>query len=193
MDRALEVTSSRLQDYIAHRQDEGAAAATINRELEELQRAFTLAVEADTLALVPKFLSLAEDNTRQGFFERAEFEAVLALPVDADVRDFCEWFYWTGMRPGEIRSLTWAAFDRETWTLRLPGKEAKTGRGRVSALEGDLRAIIERRLRARRLDCTLIFHRGGRPVGEFRKRWKRACREADVEGKLYYFAMSIWH
>jgi hypothetical protein len=38
----------------------------------------------------------------------------------------------------------------------------------------------------RRLDCPLIFHRGGRRVGEFRKSWKRACREAEVEGRLVY-------
>ena len=111
---------------------------------------------------------------------------MLAHLADADVRDFCEWFYWTGMRPGEIRALTWASFDRETSTLRLHARDAKIGHGRALVLERDLRAIIERRVRARRLDCPLIFHRGGRPIGEFRKGWKRACREAGVEGKLVY-------
>jgi integrase len=186
MDRALEVTSDRLRDYIAHRQGEGAADATINREVEGLQRAFSLAVEAGTLTQAPKFLSLSEDNARQGFFERAEFDAVLVHLADADVRDFCEWFYWTGMRPDEMRALTWTAFDRETWTLRLHARDAKTRHGRALALEQDLRKIIERRLRARRLNCPLIFHRGGQRVGEFRKTWKRACREAGVEGKLVY-------
>jgi hypothetical protein len=65
MDRALEVTSDRLRDYIAHRQGEGAADATINRELEGLQRAFSLAVEPGTLTQAPKFLSLSEDNARR--------------------------------------------------------------------------------------------------------------------------------
>jgi integrase len=90
------------------------------------------------------------------------------------------------MRPGEIRSLTWKAFDRETWMLRLHARDAKTGFGRALTLEGELRAVIENRLRAQRLDCPLIFHRGGRPVGDFRKSWNRACREAGLEGKLLY-------
>jgi integrase len=141
-------------------------------------------VEADTIVLAPKFPSLSEHNARQGFFERGEFEEVLAHLAGVDVRDFCEWFYWTGMRPGEIRALTWATLDRETSTLCLHTRDAKTGHGRALALEGDLRVIIDRRLRARRLDCPLIFHRGGRPMGEFRKAWKRACREAGLEGKL---------
>ena len=32
----------------------------------------------------------------------------------------------------------------------------------------------------------MIFHRGGTPLGEFRKTWKRACREAGLVGKLVY-------
>jgi integrase len=90
------------------------------------------------------------------------------------------------MRKGEIAALTWVAFDRETWTLRLHARDAKTSRGRALALEGPLRAVIERRLRARRLDCPLIFHRDGQPVGDFRKAWARACTAAGVEGRLFH-------
>ncbi len=186
MDRALAVTSMRLRDFIASRQQAGAAPATINRELEGLQRAFALAVENDVLAASPKFPSLPERNARQGFFEKADFQAVLIHLPDPDVRDFCDWFYWTGMRPGEIRSLTWAALDQETWTIRLHARDAKTGVGRALGLEGDLRVIIQRRIGARRLDCPLIFHRNGKPVGDFRKIWKRACQAAGVVGHHLY-------
>jgi len=90
------------------------------------------------------------------------------------------------MRPGEIRSLTWAGLDRETYTVRLHAKDAKTGYGRNTPVTGALRPIIERRLAAQRLDCPLIFHRHGRPVGDFRKRWKTACATVGVKGKLLY-------
>ena len=33
------------------------------------------------------------------------FFAVLSNIGDQDIADFMEWFFWTGMRPGEIRSL----------------------------------------------------------------------------------------
>lgn len=186
MDRAHAVTPERLRDYIASRQQEGAQSATINRELEGLRRAFALAVEAQTLSVLPLFPSLPEDNARQGFFERADFQGVLDHLKDEDVKDFCDWFYRTGMRPGEIRSLTWDALDRETWTLRLHAKDAKTRRGRMIALAGEVRGIIERRVKARRLDCPTIFHRSGKPFGDFRKVWNRACRAAGVSGKLIY-------
>ncbi len=186
MDRAHAVTAERLRDYIAARQQEQAQAATINRELEGLRRAFALAVEAQTLVTIPMFPSLPEDNARQGFFERGDFQAVLDRLRDDDVKDFCDWFYRTGMRPGEIRALTWDTLDRETWTLRLHARDAKTRRGRAIALAGEVRAIIERRVQVRRLDCPLIFHRGGKPFGDFRKVWNRACREVGVAGKLIY-------
>lgn len=186
MDRALAITPDRLRLYIASRQEEGAQPATINRELEGLRRAFALAVEAQSLATIPIFPSLPEDNARQGFFEHADFEAVRNQLRDRDVQDFCDWFFKTGMRPGEIRALTWAAFDLETWTLRLHARDAKIRRGRVIPLEGDIRSIIERRIKARRLDCPLIFHRNGKPFGDFSKAWKRACRVAGLSGKLIY-------
>ena len=84
------------------------------------------------------------------------------------------------MRPGEIQSLTWKAFDSETWMLRLHAKDAKTGQGRAIALEGPYREIIERRMRARQFGCDLIFHRGGKTIGTFYKRWYKALQLAGV-------------
>ena len=86
------------------RQREGAKPATINHEVKALSRAFALAAEAGTLFVVTKIKSLPR-NARQGFFERSQFEAVLAALDDENLRDFFRWFYLTGMRPGEIRSL----------------------------------------------------------------------------------------
>jgi integrase len=100
------VTTKRLRDYVAHRQQAGAANATINRELEALQLGFALAIEAGTLSLAPRFPFLTERNARQGFFERADFDRVLANIGDTDPEDFLRWFFWTAMRRGEIRNLT---------------------------------------------------------------------------------------
>ena len=90
------------------------------------------------------------------------------------------------MRKGEIAALTWATFDGETWTLRLSGKDAKTGEPRKLVLEGPLQTISKRRLKARRLDCPFIFHRAGEPIREFRKSWRSACRAAGVSGRIFH-------
>jgi integrase len=192
LDRALAVTRERLLGYVRTRQKATSrrgtltSNTTINRELEGLQAAFTLAVDSGTLAIAPKFPSLPEHNARQGFFEHGDFYAVLAQLRDPGVVDFLEWFYLTGMRPEETRSLTWECFDRETWTLRLHARDAKIGQARMLALEGPLRATVERRLKDRRFGCDFVFHRNGKRVGEFRKSWKSACRRAGVSGKIPY-------
>ena len=41
-----------------------------------------------------------------------------------------------------------------------------------------MQALIARRLAMRRLDTPLVFHVAGRPMGDWRKRWARACLRA---------------
>jgi integrase len=182
--RALAVTEDRLAKYVALRQEQGAANATINRELEGLQRAFSLS--RNRLAFAPTFPNLPEENVREGFFDKADFFAVMEHVTDADVRDFCEWGFWTGMRRGEIAALTWAAFNKETWTITLPGRSAKNRKPRTVPVRGDLEPIIRRRLEARRLECPLVFHRVGQPIGDFRKVWKKACQRAGIGTHIFH-------
>jgi len=181
-ERAVCVTVTTVQRYITHRQEDQAANGTINRELRILRRAFSLAVEHKRLSAVhiPDCPTLSEENVRAGFFEKADLDAVLVSITDADVHDFILWAFWTGMRRGEISQLTWAAFDRESSTLILPGRSTKNGKPRKLVLEGIYREMIARRLAARRLDCPFIFHRHGKPMGAFRKAWAHACKKAGV-------------
>ena len=84
--RALAVTDDVIGKYVEQRQRDGAAPATINRELEVIGRAFALAKRK--LRFTPSIPSLPERNARQGFFDRADFERVLSYIDDADVVDF---------------------------------------------------------------------------------------------------------
>ena len=189
--RVVDVSTGTINRYIERQLADGKAPGTVNRRTALLGEAFRLAIrgrfgDERRLSTMPEIPKLREDNARQGFFASKDFFDVLSNLGDADIADFMEWFFWTGMRPGEIRSLTWQAFDRETWTLRLHARGAKIGQGRVIALEGPLRRIIERRMKARQFGYDLIFHQEGEPIGTFYKRWKRACLLAGVAGKIPY-------
>jgi integrase len=185
--RAIALDTATVEQYQHDRLAAGKAPATVNRECEALRQAFRRAatVTPPRLARVPYIPLLVVENARQGFLPHADFEAVLAAVEDLDVRDFVEWFYVCGMRPNEIRQLTWEMFDRETWTLNLDPRAAKTRQGRVLGIVGPLRTILEHRLAARRLDCRLIFHRTskgkvGRPVKDYRRAWAAACKAAGL-------------
>jgi integrase len=187
-EKAAAITRRRVEDYIASRREAKAAGATIDRETEILRRALTLGAEDGVVAFVPRVTRLVKGhaNARQGFVERAELDAFVSELPSQVLRDVALWAYGTGMRKGEILSLTWAGYDRETRAIRLHARNSKTGRGRMVALDGwlELAEIIERRLSARRLDSPLIFHngRGGR-VGDFYTTWARAIGRAKVNGK----------
>jgi len=75
--RAVEITGDRVIAYVAARQRDDAANATINRELAALKRMFRLGERAGRVNQGPPVSMLTEDNVRTGFFEPDQFHAVL--------------------------------------------------------------------------------------------------------------------
>ena len=184
-DRALDITADRIAAYAAQRLEDGMAPASINRELAALRRMFSLAVKAGKLGHRPHVAMLAEENARQGFLEPADFAAVRAnLP--AYVSDAATFAYLTGWRKGEVRTLEWRDVDLSAGVIRLRAEHSKNKRPRVIALRGELLALIERREALRMLDCPYVFHRDGRPLGDFRKAWQAACKAAGVAGRIFH-------
>lgn len=198
--KAVEVSKPDIDRYIADRLEgriktarkRAAAGAKVNRETQLLGQALREFLECHGKP-VPKIRRLPE-NVREGFFERAEFEAVVAhLPEY--MKDFARWGYLTGWRKSEIASLRWKDVDREGRTLPLSWRASKNSKSRTIALEGELWDIITRRWAARVVEggndapdriSDLVFHRAGRPVREFRKSWASACRAAGLTGKLFH-------
>lgn len=186
-DRAIDITPSRIRAYVETRLAEAAAPATINRELSTLIRMFNIARGDDRLLYCPKVSKLAEAEPRQGFFEHPEYLAVRAqladVPAYQDVLDFA---YFTGWRRREITGLEWGDVDLAGRVIRLRPSQSKSRIGRVYAMSGEALAVIERRDAARTLVAPLVFHRAGAPVGDWRKVWKRACKDAGVPDKLFH-------
>ncbi|MGD0950451.1 MAG: site-specific integrase [Candidatus Binatia bacterium] len=192
-DRAATVTSDRLERFVAEERATGKAPATVKNELVELRAAYRLAVKQKRIKpqMVPYFPMPTVSNTRKGFFEPEDFESfVQQLPADyADTTSFA---YATGWRRGEIVTLKWDQIDRTAHEVRL--YDSKNGEPRTLALDGEAWAIIERRWQARAYTpgsrrqpgdgqvhlSEYVFHRKGRPIGDFRKRWDKALKKAGL-------------
>ena len=97
--RVTQIITPRIQNYIERRLDEGAANATINRELAALKRMLNLGAvqtppKVDRLPFIPM---LKENNTRKGFFEYGDYLA-LRDTLPEHLKGFVTFAYKTGWR-----------------------------------------------------------------------------------------------
>jgi integrase len=189
--RALDITPDRITAYVALRQQQYAAAATINRELAALKRALSLAETAGRLPQRPRFSSLHEANARSGFFEADQLGAVLEqLPLD--LKPVMQVAYITGWRvPSELLTRQRHHLDLSNGWLRLDPGETKNGEGRLFPLTPELREILEQQTeRTRNLELSTgqiipwLFHRHGKPIRDFRSAWESACERAGLVGRI---------
>jgi integrase len=116
--RAVEITTPEIRAYIAQRQVDQMANATINHELAALNRMFSLAMQGGVLHHQPHIPHLAENNVRTGFFGEVEFLALQeALP--SYLKPVALFAYTFGWRKSEILGLTWDRVDLAAGTVRL--------------------------------------------------------------------------
>lgn len=191
--RARAISRDRIVEYARQRRDEDATPATINRELSCLKRMFTLGRQAGKLALTPHIPMLKEAAPRAGFFEREQFEAVLAR-LSEDLRAPVHAAFLTGWRlRSELLTRQWRHVDFTNGWIRLDPGETKNGEGRMFPLVPELRAVLERqRARTTALEreqgriIASVFHRAGVPIRDMRTPWAQACRSAGVPGRLMH-------
>jgi integrase len=201
--KAIRISESDIDDFILLRRNEGASNATINRELVTIKRAYSLGIQKRIVSDRPHIAMLEEDNVRQGFFEREQFESIL--------RHLPEWVtpvagfaYITGWRKSEILGLQWRQVDFEAGTVRLEPGTTKNREARQFPFTSDLRAILECQrekkdalAREGKICPWVFFHYcfkkngepsafNGKPVGEFKHSWETACRNAGLPGRLMH-------
>lgn len=186
-----EINSDSINQYILHRVNQGAANATINRELSALKRMLNLGREYSKIGTVPKITLLTEKNTRKGFFEHEEFLAVRdALPHY--LKGFVTFAYKTGWRVDEIINLTWAQVNRKQWYVRIEGDQTKNEEARTVYLDKELQEVFKKQWQRRKTGKKVtqyVFpnYLGNNKIGDFRTAWKSACKKTGVNRMVHDF------
>jgi len=187
---ARNITAASVEEYKASRLRDGAAPATINRELAALRRGFRLAVRLGKLAVRPDFSLLREDNARKGFFEAHQFRAVYEQLPDY-LKPIATFLYWTGWRGGEAQSLEWRQVEMKAGVIRIENTKNREPRTIPYAAVPALKELIERQRqvttdleRKTRSIIPWVFHRGGQPLKHYLCAWHTACRKAGLPGRI---------
>ncbi len=188
--KASLISTSSIQKYVARRQEEKASNGTINRELTLIGRAFNLAKQSGKLVHAPHVPKLKENNVRKGFFEPEQFKSV-HRHLPGYLKPFTHFDYITGWRKSEVSGLEWRQVDFEAGRVCLDVGTTKNDEGRAFPLTQELRELLESQkeytLKLQQEEGKVIpwvFHRKGKPIGDFSKAWKTACRKAGTPGRI---------
>lgn len=183
-----------VREYRAKRTEEGAAVATINRELAILKQGFRIMHGEGRVMTIPTIRLAREHNTRTGFFEADQVHAI-AHRLPAAFRPVLMFAYYTGWRwISEVLPLTWNQVDFEAEEVRLEPGTTKNDKGRTFPFTASLRTLLVEQRDARdalkksgRIS-PFVFQVDGQaiPEGTFVKAWKVARLAAGQPGRLMH-------
>jgi integrase len=195
--KAGQIRPAEINDYIARRQAEDAANATINRELSAIKRAFSLGIESEKIHSKPRISMLKENNVRKGFFDREQLDSVVKhlRPHNGPPAVFA---FITGWRKSEILTLKWPQVDFAAGIVRLEPGTTKNDEARMFPFTTELRGVLEGQrakadaLKQRGIICPWVFfseeygRKKGRQIGDWKRNWKKACQEAGVPAHIFH-------
>ena len=178
-----EITPKLIVDYKRTRYAGGVKAASINRELTCLRKAFSLAKrEWEWCRENPvSRVSFEKGANKRDRWLTEDEEARLLAACPSWLRELVVFALHTGMRLGEILELTWNGVDlfRKTVTVF----RSKNGERRTVPLNHTVMALLLEKVRVRHLNTSLVFpSRAGTQLdpNHLRRALRPAMTEAGV-------------
>jgi integrase len=189
--RASQVTTDLLKRYVQAQREAGYKDATINRDLADLKRAFTLGHKSTPrkVAQVPQFPMMREDNVRTGFIEDAQYEALAHHAPELWLRTLLALAYNFGWRRGELLALRVDQVNLlektvSIWRGKSHSKSGEPRRAHFGDLE-DVNSLLRACVEGKK-PTDYVLTRDGVPVRDFRKAWHNLVKAAGLGDTLFH-------
>ncbi len=161
------------------------APATVNREMACLKTLFNKAIRSGKAERNPvQGIKLLKENNERNRVLSAEEFARLPAACPEHLKPVVKLAYYTGMRQGEILSLTWGQVDLQEGFIRLSPRDTKTNEGRLVPLHAELMAMFKALPRG--LPGTPVFTYRGSSVGEMKRSFATAVKKANLEDFTFH-------
>jgi integrase len=192
---AVNITTDKVNTYIKTRQEEGAANATINRELAALKQGLNEGAKS-TPPKVDRVIyikMLEENNVREGFFEKGDFLAIREKLPD-HLKGLATFAYHTAWRLSEIETLKWNQVNLVTGSIRLHGEQSKNKNAREIYMVQEVKDVLTKQQADRKaklieaarkadaqegekvLPWVFLNEKGTDRIKRFDKAWTTACK-----------------
>ncbi|MDR3567347.1 MAG: site-specific integrase [Syntrophobacteraceae bacterium] len=173
-----------LENYQAKRKIEGYSDAYIDRQIEAARAMTNKAFDNDLVTgetvkifrRVKKMLK-RNANARDRIISLDEFRAIMEK-LPRHTKAILAAAFYTGMRRGEVLSLTWDKVDMERRMIRLEAADTKDKEPRVIPILPELFEILKEIPRALHDPHVFLFR--GKPVASIKTGLIKACKDAGV-------------
>jgi integrase len=178
------IKAADLENLQAKRRAAGLADSTIDQEIGAARTMINKAfdndlVGGDTLKTFKKIKKLLKRNAnvRDKILPLGQFNQLLKnLPWHT--RKILATAFYTGMRRGEILSLTWEKVDLKNRLIRLEASDTKDREPRVVPISDELHEILSQTPQS--VHDNHVFLYRGKPIKDIRTGLKLACQEAGI-------------
>jgi integrase len=157
-------------------------AATINRMVALMKRAYNLAIREDMVLKNPcwKVSMLREDNKRDRILSAEEFKRLLKK-LPSHLVPIVSVAYYTGMRRMEILNLTWKKVNMQEGFIDLEPEDTKTSEPRRFYFNEVVWDIFRKASKVRSLRHDFVFTYARRPLRDVRAGFINALRRAKID------------
>lgn len=184
--RLNEITRQQIQTFHTALLAEGLAPASCDHHIKLMKHAFNLAIDWDLLTeknpavRVPLF---GVDNKVENYLDEEGLKKLLAVLVAAatPTAAIARFLLASSLRLNEVLSARWVDLNRQTRSLRVEAKTAKSKKGRAAVLSDSAMQVLDELDTEGKFEYIFVNPQTGTRYFSYRKAWLKFTHAAGCE------------